>query len=171
MTSTAPSAARTSRRLVHRGGPDAEALGRSPGGSSTEIPPRAEGGGGPLTCVVTAGQRHESVAFARVLEHGAVKRPGRGRPRQCPKRVVADKGYRNRQSRRYPRRRGIRDTIPRKRNERRTGPFDRQRYRARHRVARLITRLKPFRRVATRYETRAIDYTGMLTLATSLLWL
>jgi transposase len=121
--------------------------------------------------VVTAGQRHESVAFARVMEQGAVKRPGRGRPRQCPKRVVADKGYSNRKIRRYLRRRGIHYTTPRKRNERRTGPFDRQRYRARHRVARLITRLKPFRRVATRYETRAIDYTGMLTLATSLLWL
>ena len=87
-----------------------------------------------MTCVVTAGQRHESVAFARVLEHGAVKRPGRGRPRQCPKRVVADKGYSNRQIRRYLRRRGIRYTIPRKRNERRTGPFDRQRYRERNRV-------------------------------------
>jgi transposase len=124
-----------------------------------------------MTFVVTAGQRHESVAFARVLAQGAVKRPGRGRPRQCPKRVVADKGYRNRKIRRYLRRRGIRYTIPRKRNERRTGPFDRQRYRERNRVERLINRLKQFRRVATRYEKRASYYTGMLTLATILLWL
>ncbi len=124
-----------------------------------------------MTFVVTAGQRHESVAFARVMEQGAVKRPGPGRPRQCPKRVVADKGYSNRKIRRYLRRRGIRYTIPRKRNERRTGPFDRQRYRERNRVERLINRLKQFRRVATRYEKRAIYYTGMLTLATILLWL
>ena len=124
-----------------------------------------------MTFVVTAGQRHESVAFARVMEQGAVKRPGRGRPRQCPKRVVADKGYSNRKIRRYLRRRGIRYTIPRKRNERRTGPFDRQRYRERNRVERLINRLKQFRRVATRYEKRASYYTGMLTLATILLWL
>lgn len=124
-----------------------------------------------MTFVVTAGQRHESVVFAQVMEQGAVKRPGRGRPRQCPKRVVADKGYSSRKIRRYLRRRGIRYTIPRKRNERRTGPFDRQRYRERNRVERLINRLKQFRRVATRYEKRVIYYQGMLTLATILLWL
>jgi transposase len=121
--------------------------------------------------VVTAGQRHESVVFAQVMEQGAVKRPGRGRPRQCPGRVVADTGYSSRQIRRYLRRRGIRDTIPRKRNERRTGRFDRRRYRERKRVERLSNRLKPFRRVATRDEQRGLYYQGMLTLATILLWL
>jgi transposase len=121
-----------------------------------------------MTFVVTAGQRHESVVFAQVMEQGAVKRPGRGRPRPCPGRVVADTGYSSRKIRRYLRRRGIRYTIPRKRNERRTGPFDRRRYRERNRVERLINRLKQFRRVATRYEKRAIYYKGMLTLATIL---
>ncbi len=124
-----------------------------------------------MTFVVTAGQRHESVAFARVMEQGAVKRPGRGRPRQCPKRLVADKGDSNRKIRRSLRRRGIRYTIPRKRNERRTGPFDRQRYRERNRVERLINRLKQFRRVATRYEKRAANYDAMLTIACVFLWL
>jgi hypothetical protein len=36
---------------------------------------------------------------------------------------------------------------------------------------RLITRLTQFRRVAPRYETRAISDNGMLTLAAILLWL
>jgi transposase len=121
--------------------------------------------------VVTAGQRHESVVFEQLMEQGAVKRPGRGRPRLRPKRVVADKGYSSRKIRHYLRRRGIRYTLPRKQNECRTSPFDRQRYRERNRVERLINRLKQFRRVATRYEKRAVYYKGMLTLAAILLWL
>jgi transposase len=121
--------------------------------------------------VLTAGQRHAAVAVAPVMEQGAVKRPGRGRPRPRPQRVVGDKSYSSDQIRRYLRQRGIRMTIPRKVNERRTGPFDRAIYRARNRVERLINRLKQFRRVATRYEKRAENYLGMLTLAAILLWL
>ena len=124
-----------------------------------------------MTFVVTAGQRHESVVFEQVMEQGAVKRPRRGPPRKRPTRVVADKGYSSRKIRHYLRRRGIRYTIPRKQNECRTGPFDRQRYRDRNRVERLINHLKQFRRVATRYEKRAINYKAMLTLAAIMLWL
>ena len=132
---------------------------------------RAEGGGKPHVVVLTAGQRHEAVVFEALLEQGAVKRPGRGRPRLRPKRIVADTGYRSGKIRRYLRRRGISMTIPRKQHERRTGPFDREQYRERNRVERLINRLKQFRRVATRYEKRAVNYKAMLTLAAILLWL
>ena len=124
-----------------------------------------------MIILLTAGQRHEAVAFEALMEQGAVKRPGRGRPRLRPKRVVADKGYSSGKIRRYLRRRGIRMTIPHKQNERRTGPFDREKYRERNRVERLINRLKQFRRVATRYEKRAVNYKAMLTLAAILLWL
>ena len=77
-----------------------------------------------------------------------VKRPGRGRPRLRPKRIVGDKGYSSRKIRTYLRRRGIRITIPRKSNERRTGPFNRVIYRERNRVERLINRLKQWQRIA-----------------------
>jgi hypothetical protein len=69
------------------------------------------------------------------------------------------------------RRHGIRLTIPRKRCERRTGPFDRTIYRLRNAVERLINRLKQFRRIATRYEKRAENYRAMLLIAAILLWL
>ncbi len=105
------------------------------------------------------------------MEQGAVKRRGRGRPKLRPKRVVGDKGYRSRRIRAYLRRRGIRMTIPRKRNERRSGPFDRAIYRLRNRVERLINRFKQFRRLATRYEKRAENYHGMWVIAAILLWL
>src|SRR3712207_5388008 len=44
---------------------EAEALGRSQGGFSTKVHVRAEGGGQPMTIVITPGQRHETVALDR----------------------------------------------------------------------------------------------------------
>jgi transposase len=44
-------------------------------------------------------------------------------------------------------------------------------YRDRNRAERLINRLKQYRRVATRYEKRAVNYLAMVTSAALLLWL
>jgi transposase len=150
---------------------ETEALGRSQGGFSTKVHVRAEGGGKPMTIVITPGQRHETVAFEPLMEQGAVRRPRGGRPRLRPGRVVGDKSYSSRKIRGYLRQRGVRVTIPRRSTERRTGRFDQQVYRLRNRVERLINRLKQFRRVATRYEKLAANYQAMVTLAASLLWL
>ena len=114
--------------------------------------------------------RGQKVYFA-LMERGAVKRPGRGRPRVRPRRVAGDKGYSSPAVRRYLRRRGIGAVIPTKKNERPSPRFDRAAYRERSIVERAINRLKQYRRVATRYEKRAVNYLGMLTLATILLWL
>jgi transposase len=67
--------------------------------------------------------------------------------------------------------RGIRTTILCKKNEHRGGTFDREIYRSRNRIERLINRLKQYRRVATRYEKRAENYQAMLTIAAIMLWL
>ena len=107
-----------------------------------------------MTLVLTPGQAHEAPVFPQLLAQGAVRRPGRGRPRVRPIRVVGDKGYSSRAIRHACRRRGIRITIPRKANEGRSGPFDRTRYRLRHRVENLIARCKQFRSLATRYDKR-----------------
>jgi len=151
--------------------PREEALGRGRGGFSTKVHLRVEGGGKPLALLLTPGQRHEATAFEALMEQGAVKRVGRGRPRRRPRRIVGDKGYSSGKIRRYARRRGINVTIPRKRNERRRGPFDRAAYRARNLVERLIGRCKQFRRLATRYEKRAENYRAMWVIAALLLWL
>ena len=109
--------------------------------------------------------------FETLLEQGAVKRRGRGRPRLRPRRVVGDKGYSARRNRVYARRRGIRITIPRRSNEHRRGPFDKAIYRQRNRVERLIGRMKQYRRLATRYEKRAANYRAMWGIAATILWL
>ncbi len=89
-----------------------------------------------------------------LMAQGAVKRPGAGRPKRRPRRLVGDKAYSSRAIRPYLRRRGIRTTIPRTVTERRTGPLQRALYRLRSRVECLINRLKHRRRVATRDEKR-----------------
>ena len=124
-----------------------------------------------MAFVLTPGQQHEATVFEQLMTGGMVKRPGGGRPRVRPKRVCGDKGYSSRKIRSYLRRRGIRYTIPRKRNERRTGPFNKVLYRLRNRVERLINRLKQFRRIATRYEKKAENYMAMLHIGSILLWL
>ena len=151
--------------------PAQEALGRSQGGCSTTVHLRAEGGGKPLTLVLTPGQRHEGTAFEQLLEQGAVRRPGRGRPRRRPRRVVGDRGYTGRARRAYCRRCGIRYTIPRLRTERRGGPFDRAAYRRRNRVERLIARGKQCRSLATRYDKRATSYRALWLIAMIMLWI
>ena len=124
-----------------------------------------------MTLVLTPGQRHEAVVFAHLLESGAVKRQGPGRPKHRPQRVIGDQGYSRGRIRRYARQHGLRITIPRKRNEHRTGPFDRAVYRLRNRIERLINRCKQFRRLATRYEKRAVYYKAMWLIAATILWL
>jgi transposase len=124
-----------------------------------------------MTLVLTPGQAHEAPVFPQLMSQGAVRRPGRGRPRVRPRRVSGDKGYSSRAIRAHCRRRGIRITIPRKSNERRTGPFDRAVYRLRNRVERLIGRCKQFRSLATRYDKRAESFRALWVFAFTILWI
>jgi transposase len=121
--------------------------------------------------VLTGGERHEQVALEAVLDKGAIRRKGRGRPRLRPRRVAGDKGYSSPTARRRLRRRGIEPVIPTRSNEPRDPAFDREAYRERNRIERLFNRLKQFRRIATRYEKRGVNYLAMLTIGMSMLWL
>jgi transposase len=124
-----------------------------------------------MVFILTEGQRHEQPVLPLLMERGAVKRPGRGRPRIRPDRVAADKSYSSPPIRRYLKERKIGVVIPTKADEVPDPAFDREAYRDRNVVERLINRLKQWRRIATRYEKRAANYLAMLTLAAILLWL
>jgi transposase len=130
-----------------------------------------------MAVTVTAGQRHEATQVDALLAGPAIGRPGRGgragrgRPRTHPKRLAGDKGYSFPSVRAKLRRRGIGVVIPTKANQRRNPRFDKVAYRERNRVERCFNRLKQYRRVATRYEKRGVNYTAMVTIAMILLWL
>ena len=69
------------RRFKKSGGQEAQALGRSRGGFSTEIHIAVDALGNPLRLVLTAGQRHDSPQAARLIED------------YQPLALIADKGY------------------------------------------------------------------------------
>jgi transposase len=167
----ARSSERTNMQREPRGDPTTEALGRTRGGYSTKIHLRSERSGKPMVFILTEGQRHEQPILPSLMEHGAVKRAGRGRPRMRPDRVAEDKGYSRPTIRRYLKKRRIGVVIPTKGDETPDPTFDRAAYRERNVIEWLINRLKQFRRIATRYEKRAVNYRAMVTLACSLLWL
>ena len=146
-------------------------MGRSQGGFSTKVHLKAEGGGKPLTVLLTPGQQHEATVFEPLMHAGAIRRPGRGHPRVRPCRVSGDKAYTGRQHRAALRRRGIRHTIPKRTTEHRSGPFDRATYRRRHLVENLLARCKQYRALATRYDKRADSFRTAWVIVMTILWL
>ena len=116
---------------------------------------------------MTAGQRHESTQFERVLDK--VRLPGRrGRPRCRPVRLAGDKGYSYPRIRRWLRRHGIRAVIPRRKDQRpgdRRHRFDRDTYKRRAVVEQCVGWLKESRAVGTRFDKLAVNYLATVKLA------
>ncbi len=54
-----------------------------------------------MVLALTAGERHEQPVLPALVERGAVKRRGRGRPRVRPGRVAGEKGSSGPAVRRY----------------------------------------------------------------------
>lgn len=130
---------------------------------------RCEGTGRLITFLLTPGQESDIKQAEKLMDTGAIRR-GPGQMRLRPQRLVADKGYTSRAFRDYLHRKHICCTIARRSNERRRGSFDKQHYRKRNIVERLINRLKQFRRIATRYEKRAVNFSAMITIASIFLF-
>jgi len=119
--------------------------------------------------LLTPGQESDIDQAEKLMETGAIRRPS-GQTRLRPERLVADKGYTSAALRAYLHRYHIRCTIARRSNEQRRGAFNKQHYRKRNIVERLINRLKQFRRIATRYEKRAANFAAMITIASIFLF-
>ena len=148
------------------------ALGRSRGGFSCKIHFVCDNGGIPLGAVLSGGQRNDSVFFEDTLKSVSIPQR-RGRPKNRPMMVTADKGYDSDKIRGYLRSRGIKSNIPirklrkgaKRRKRGRKPNFSAVIYRDRNIVERLIGWLKQARRIATRYEKTAENYLAMIKVA------
>jgi transposase len=142
-------------------GQDGQALGRSRGGFSTKLHLRCDARGLPLAFVLTPGETHEARAFADLVEDLA---PGT----RC---VIGDMGYDADWVRQELLLRGVLPVIPPNPARKEPVALDRELYRLRNRVERLVNRLKQFRAVATRYDKTAESFLASVQLAASRLWL
>jgi len=85
--------------------------------------------------------------------------------------LLADKGYDADAIRAEIAAVGVEAVIPAKSNRRIPTPHDREKYRWRNLVERMFSKLKNWRRVATRYDKTQESYLGFVTLASIKLWI
>lgn len=138
---------------------EAEALGRSKGGFSCKVHAASDAHGLPLKFILTGGQVGDCTQAISLLENINAEA------------VLADKAYDTNELRDWLKARGIKVVIPPKSNRVDDIFCDFWHYKERHAVECLFGKLKYYRRVSTRYEKKAINYMGMLCLASVFLWL
>jgi transposase len=142
-----------------------------------------DGRGRNLVTRLTPGQDADTSQLVGLVDQVRVARPdGRGRPRTRVAHLTGDKAYSSRANRAALRARRIPHAIPerddQKANRARRGArgglppaFDRERYRQRNQVERLMNRRKQFRAVATRFDKLAGRYQATVTIADIFIWL
>jgi transposase len=85
--------------------------------------------------------------------------------------LLADKGYDSEAIREELAKAGIEAVIPVKRNRKSPAPHDAETYKWRNLIERLFSKLKNWRRVATRYDKSKESDLGFVTIAAIKLWL
>jgi transposase len=128
-----------------------------------------DGHGTPLAFTLSPGQAHETTALEEILiQADSNLHDSDGKPSAWPVKLAGDKGYRAEWIDTLLTGLGITPVIPSKTNEDRDArgiDFDRESYRRRNIVERAIGWLKECRRVFSRFEKTAINYSGMIKLA------
>jgi len=66
--------------------------------------------------------------------------------------------------------RGTKAVVPNKSNRKQPFIFDKKSYRQRHRIENAFSRLKDFRRIATRYDKLARNFLASVCLVAAIVW-
>ena len=140
-----------------RGGPAANALGRSRGGFSTKLHAVVTLDGQPIELRLTPGQQHEATLAEELLGfvHGE----------HC----LADGGYDADRILQAACDRELKAVIPPSRARRHRRRIDRELYRLRYRVEVFFHRLKRYRRIATRYDKTSTCFMGFVYIICALM--
>jgi transposase len=136
-----------------------QALGRSRGGFSTKLHVCVNGLGLPVEFKLTPGQAADVTQAEALLENHDFEL------------VLGDKGFDSKKLIAYIQSRGAEAVIPPRSNLKDQREYDRHLYKERNLVERFISRIKQFRRVATRYEKTARNFLAFVHLASiTVLW-
>lgn len=135
-----------------------EALGSSRGGMSTKIHAVTEGLGRCIDFVLTEGQTHESTQIEQLLKD------------KTPENVLGDKAYDSNAIRNLLENMNAQAVIPYRSCRKEAIEYDRHTYKERRLVENFFQFIKRYRRIGTRYEKTAQNYSGMIILACILQW-
>jgi transposase len=152
-----PCAAGARQRSDGTGGQAEQALGRSRGGFGTKIHAAVSGLLLPVTLLLSAGQEadvsHAQALLDKVPAGAEVKA------------VIADKGYDSKAVVAAVEARGAEAVIPTLSNRKEQRTIDTDRYKDRNLGERFWSKVKQFRRVATRYEKTARNFLAFVHVA------
>ena len=138
-----------------------QAIGKSKGGNTTKIHMAVDACGFPIDFELTGGEVHDCKVAPEFIEKLPVSDY-----------VIADKGYDSEELRELIRKKSSIPLIPRKSNSViGNDDMDWGLYKYRHLVENIFARLKHFRAIATRYDKLKRNYSSMLAMACSYLWL
>jgi transposase len=152
-----PHAAGARKSNAGSGGQAEQALGRSRGGFGTKIHAAVSGLLLPVALLLTAGQeadvRHAQTLLAEVPAAAEVQA------------VIADKGYDSKAVVAAVEARGAEAVIPTLSNRKEQRVLDTERYKDRNLAERFWSKVKQFRRVATRYDKTARNFLAFVHVA------
>ena len=115
--------------------------------------------GRPVRFLLAPGNSHDILAVPTLLEG------------HRPQAVLADRAYDANSLRQHLDQIGAEAVIPSTRSRRAPIPHDTIVYKLRNRIERCFNKLKHFRRLATRYDRRAIHFLAFIHLASAMLWM
>jgi transposase len=146
-------------RRRRKRGAQKQAIGRSRGGRTTKIHAIVDALGRVVAFNLTEGNRHDLP-------------PAQGLVEQIPaaKVLLGDAAYDSDAFRAFLRERGTKPQIKQNPRRKKRHPFDQAAYRGRNVIERAFCRLKDWRRVATRYDKLARNFTATVILAAIVRW-
>ena len=126
---------------------------------TTKVHLAADTKGRPLRVILTPGQAGDAPQAPALMDGFK------------PKHVLADKAYDSNHIRKLIDEAGAAAVIPCNPTRKRLIAYDFQIYKARNRIERCFNKLNHFRRIATRYDRRAVYFLAFIHIACCMLWM
>ena len=125
---------------------------------STKVHAATDALGNPVRFILTGGERNDITQIELLLDGLKARH------------VLADKGYDGQRAMDAIAASGAKPVVPRRATTAKWRSFDAVIYKDRNLIERFFSKIKHFRRIATRYDKLARNYAGFLNLVAALKW-